>query len=92
MLLWDLMIGPDEAPVVNELPLWDMSEVLLGRRRVEFRGNDDDHPRGRKHCQRRSSRWRRWWRLKTLPLLRLLQRLWIQWILLVYPERRQGSS
>ena len=74
MVLWDLMLGPGEAPVLNDLPLWELAEVLLERRRVEFGGNDDDHPRGRRRCGCRSSRWRRWWRLKTLPLLRSLQR------------------
>ena len=81
MVLWDLMLGPGEAPVLNDLPLWELAEVLLDRRWVEFGGNDDDHPRGRRHCGRQSSRWRRWWRLKTLPLLRSLHRL-----------RRKGAS
>ena len=92
MVLWDLMLGPSEAPVLKYLPLWDLAEVLLERRRVEFGGNDDDNLRVRRHCERRSSRWRRWWRLKTLPLLRPLQRLWRQWNFLVCPALRHGSS
>ena len=28
------------------LPLWDLAEVLLERRRVKFGGNDDGHLRG----------------------------------------------
>ena len=91
VVLWDLILRPGEALVLNDLPLWDLAEVLLKRRRVDFCGNDDNHPRGRRHCRRQSSRLRRWWRLKTLPLLRSLQRLWRQWILLVCPARRQGS-
>ena len=43
MVLWDLMLGPGDAPVLNGLPLWEMTEVLLESRRVEFDGNDDDH-------------------------------------------------
>ena len=37
------MLGPGEAPVLNDLHLWDLSEVLIKRRRVELGGNDDDH-------------------------------------------------
>ena len=48
MVLWDLMLGPGEAPVSNDLPLWDLEEVLLERRRVELGGNDGDHLRGRR--------------------------------------------
>ena len=59
MVLWDLMLGPGEDPVLNDLPLWELADVLLERRRVEFSGNDDDHLRGRRHCGRWSSRWRR---------------------------------
>ena len=84
--------NPARPLVLNDLPLWELSEVLLERRRVEFGGNDDDHLRGRRHCGRRSSRWRRWWRLKTLLLLRSLQILWRQWIFLVFPAQCQGSS
>ena len=61
MVLWDLMLGQGEAPVLNDLPLWELAEVLLERRRVEFGGNGDDHLKGWKYCGRRSSRWRRWW-------------------------------
>ena len=85
MVLLDLMLGPGEAPVLNDLPLWDLVEVLLERRRVEFGGNNDDHLRGRGHCGRQASRWRRWWRMKTLTLLRLLHRLWRKWIFRVCP-------
>ena len=46
MVLRDLLLGPGEAPVLNDLPLWDLAEVLPERRRVEFSGNDDDHLRG----------------------------------------------
>ena len=56
MVLWDLMIGPDKAPFLNDLPLWDLSEVLLESRRVEFGGNNNDHLRGSRHCGRRPSR------------------------------------
>ena len=92
VVLWDLILRPVEAPFLNDPVLWDLAEVLLERRRLESCGNDDDHLRGRRHCGRRSSRLRRWWRLKTLPLLRSLQRLWRQWIFLVCPALRQGSS
>ena len=40
------MLGPSEAPLLNELPLWYLEEVLLEGRRVDFGGNDDDHLRG----------------------------------------------
>ena len=46
MVLWDLMLGPRESPVLNDLHLWYLAEVLLKRRRVEFGGNDDSHLRG----------------------------------------------
>ena len=46
MVLRDLMIGTGKAPVLNDLPLWDMAEVLLERKRVEFSGNDDRNLRG----------------------------------------------
>ena len=52
LVLWDLMLGPSEAPVLNELTLWDLKEVLLERRRVEFCVNDDDRLRGRMQCGR----------------------------------------
>ena len=29
MVLWYLMLGPGKAPLLNKLPLWDLSEVLL---------------------------------------------------------------
>ena len=73
-MLWDIMLEPGESPVLNDMTLWELAEVMIKSRRVEFGGNDDSHPKGRIHCGRRSSRWRRWWRLKTLPLLRSLQR------------------
>ena len=53
MVLWDLMLGPGAAPVLNDLPLLELAEVLLEIRRVEFGGNDDGHLRGRRHCRRR---------------------------------------
>ena len=47
MVLRDLLLGPGpgEAPVLNDLPLWELVEVLLERRIVEFGDNDDDHHR-----------------------------------------------
>ena len=42
----DLMLGPSEAPVLNDLPLWELTKVLLERRRVEFGVNDNNHLRG----------------------------------------------
>ena len=92
MVLREQMIGPGEAMLLNDLYLWDLTEVLLESRRVDFGDNDGGHLRGESHCRRCLSGWGRWWRLKTLPLIRLLQRLWRQWILLVCPERRQVSS
>ena len=44
-MLRDLILGPGEAPVLNDPPLWYLAEVLLNSRRVEFGGNDDDHLR-----------------------------------------------
>ena len=35
-----------KSPLLNDLPLWELSEVLLKRRRMEFGGNDNDHLRG----------------------------------------------
>ena len=55
MVMWDLMLGTGEAPVCNDLLLWDLAELLLYRRRVEFNGNDDEHLRGRRHYGRRPS-------------------------------------
>ena len=92
MVLWDLMIGPCEAPVLNDLPLWEVAEVLLERRRLEFGGNGDNHLRVRRHCGRWFSRWRRCWRMKMLLLLISLQRLCRQCIFLVCPARLKGSS
>ena len=46
MMLRNLMLGTSKAPVLNDLPLWELAEVLLGRRRVEFGVNDDDYLRG----------------------------------------------
>ena len=40
MLLWDLILGPGKSPLLNDLTLWELAEVLLNRRRVEFGGND----------------------------------------------------
>ena len=85
----DLMLGPDKALVLNDTPLWELEEVLLKRMRVDYGGNNDNHIRGKSHCGRRSSMWRRRWRLKTLTLLRSLHILWRQWILLVCPARHQ---
>ena len=36
------MLGSGKAPVSYDLPLWELSDVLLDRRRVQFGGNDDD--------------------------------------------------
>ena len=46
MMLRGLMLGPGEASVLNDLPLCELSEVLLRRRRVKFSGNDDNRLRG----------------------------------------------
>ena len=46
MLLRNLIIGPGEAPVLNYLPLLDLLEVLLQRRRVESSGKYDNQLRG----------------------------------------------
>ena len=54
MVLWDIMIGPYESPVLNNLPLWDLAEVLIERRRVDFNGNDDKYLKERRHYGRRS--------------------------------------
>ena len=78
MVQWDLMIGPGEALLLNYLPLWGLSEVLLDRRRGKLGRNDDNYLRWRRHYGRRSSRWKKWWRLKMLPLLRFMQTLWRQ--------------
>ena len=45
-MLRDLLLGPGEVPVLNEIPHWELAKVLLGRRRVEFGVNDDDYIRG----------------------------------------------
>ena len=34
------------GPVLNYLPLWDLVDVLIKSRRVEFGGNDDGNLRG----------------------------------------------
>ena len=53
-MLWDLMLVSGESPVLNDLTLWELVEVLLENSRVELGGNDVDHLRGRRHCGRRS--------------------------------------
>ena len=53
MMLWDLMIEPGKSAVFNDLPLWELAEVLLKKKSVEFGGNDDDHLRRRRHYGRR---------------------------------------
>ena len=45
-MLREPIIGTGKSPVLNDLPLWDLAEVLLERRRVYFGGNDDNHLRG----------------------------------------------
>ena len=40
------MLGPRKTLVLNDLNLWDLAEVILERRRVEFSGHDDEHIRG----------------------------------------------
>ena len=40
------MLGPGKAMVLNDLYLWDMSEVPLESRRVEFGSNDNEIIRG----------------------------------------------
>ena len=46
MVLREPILGTGEAPVLNDLPLWDLEEVLLKMRRVDLGVNDDDHLRG----------------------------------------------
>ena len=42
--------------MLYDLPLWDLEDILIERRRVKFGGNDDDHLRGGGQFGRRLSR------------------------------------
>ena len=45
-MLRDLFLRPSEVHVLNDVTLWELTEVLLYRRRVDFGGNDDNHIEG----------------------------------------------
>ena len=50
------MIGTGEAPVLNDLPLWDMEEAMIERGGVDFGDNAEDHLRGEEALQPSSER------------------------------------
>ena len=82
MVLRDPILGPSESPVLNDRPLWDLAEVLLKRRRVEFGGSEDGHIRGEEALQASVVKVG-----EVVETERLLQRLWRQRIFLFYTAR-----